>query len=127
MVVNVVSYQVQIHLVGLVPRASVAPHSSPIHRILAYIILKSTRCLPRPTRQTASKKLTVPKIAIGELDITPSAVVRVAGAAGAVASVSMAGVVRLALDDDAVAAVVALNEESQKESEEEEDGVPVGD
>ena len=60
------------------------------------------------------------------LNITPTAVVRVTGRAGAVAAVAVARVVSLALDDDAVAvAVVAGDEQGEEEGEEEEDAVPV--
>jgi hypothetical protein len=57
------------------------------------------------------------------LNITPPTVVRVTRAAGAMAAVSVARSVRLALDDDAVA-VMAVDEQGKEEGDEEEDAVP---
>jgi hypothetical protein len=46
-------------------------------------------------------------------------------AAGAVAAVTMARNVRLALNDDAVAAVMVVYQQGEEEGEEEEDDVPI--
>lgn len=57
-------------------------------------------------------------------NVAAPAVVRVARGAGAVGARAAVVVVRLALDDDAVAVVVAVDEEGEDEGDEEEDAVP---
>lgn len=49
---------------------------------------------------------------------------RVTRAVRTVAAVAVAGVVRLALDDNAVAVVVAVNKQGQEAGNEEKDAVP---